>query len=339
VVPLSLHLLRQAVDPRIGGFEHSLIKTSASPSTVHRVVLTYPQDHPGVRSVILKSIAAVWPNDSEGSCREVRFYNQVLPCLDLEHPKIYYAGLDPESDLRLILMEDLAASHRFPPPVHRWTPDEAEYMVRAYAQLHVRGEHCIPPEAERGWMWRMALHEQDWEPEALASMVHDLVAQGIWAPVPRLEALIKHTLANLPHFAGCPATLLHNDVYPPNVALPFDPQGKAILFDWEMAGWGLAQLDLAFMFLQPFRSAQHLQRSEVLASYWAQRQALEGGQPPFGERQAIQNHADALWALSLIPVAHSVAAKPHPARSAPQIYWESMFGVLYERLVDLGEKL
>ena len=339
MVPLSLQLLRQAVDPRIDGFEHSLIKTSASPSTVHRVVLTYPQDHPGVRSVILKLVAAVWPNDSGGSCREVRFYNQVLPCLDLEHPKVYYAGLDPDSDFRLILMEDVAASHHFPPPAHRWTPDEAEYTVQAYAQLHVQGQRCLPPEAERSWLWRMALHEQDWEPGVLASMVHDLVAKKIWARVSRIDRLIEHTLADLGHFTHYPVTLLHNDVYPPNVALPIDPQGKAILFDWEMAGWGLAELDLAFMFLQPFRSAQYLERSRVLASYWAQRQALEGEQPPFWERQAIQNHADALWALSLIPVAHRVAAKPYPARSAPQIYWESMFGVLHDRLVDLCEKL
>jgi hypothetical protein len=339
VVSLSLRLLRQAVDPRISGFEHSLIKTSASPSTVHRVVLTYPQGHPGVRSVVVKSIAPIWPNDPHGPEREPSFYNQLLPCLDLDYPHVYHVGSEPRNRHRLIVMQDISASHRFPPPAHCWTPDEAEHMVQAYALLHVQGQHCLPPVAERGWMWRMALHEKGWKPEELGGLAQDLVAQGLWAPVAHIEDLIERTLAELAHFARYPPTLLHNDVFPPNVALPFDPDGQAILLDWEMAGWGLAELDLAFMFLQPFRSEQYLDRGRVLASYWAQRRALEGVCPPAEERQATQDHADAMWALSLVPVAHRVAAKPYPTGSAPQVYWKSMFGVLHERLADLCERL
>ncbi len=330
-----MRFLREVVDPQINGFEDSLVKISASPSTVHRVALAYSRGHPGVRTVIVKSIAPVWPNDPHGPDREPCFYTKLLPCLDLKYPQVYDVGVEPTSHHRLIVMEDMAASYRFPPPVHRWTPDEAKCMVQAYARLHVRGCPCLPPEAERDWMWRMALYERAWEPESLAHMVDDLVAQRNWPPLPRVEKLIEGTLANLAHFDRYPATLLHNDVYPPNVALPLDLDDEAIILDWEMAGWGLAELDLAFMFLQPFRSAQQLDRGETLAAYWAQRQAMEGTCPPYEERQAVQNHADALWALSLIPVAHRVAARPHPAGSAPHIYWESMYGVLHERLADL----
>ncbi len=336
---LTLRSLREVIDPQISGFEDCLIKTSASPSTVHRVALSYPQGHPGVRSVIVKSIAPVWSGDPHGPDREAGFYTKLLPCLDVESPDVYHVGIEPRSQRRLIVMEDISASHRFPPPTHHWKPDEAEYMVKAYARLHVNGQRCLPPENERDWMWRMALHERDWEPETLAGMVYEIAVQGMWAPVPRIEKLIERTLADLAHFARHAPTLLHNDVYPPNVALPLDPGGKATLLDWEMAGWGLAELDLAFMFLQPFRSAQYLDRGKVLGNYWAQRQALEGACPPFEERQAVQSHADALWALSLIPVAHRVAAKPYPTGSAPQVYWESMFGVLHERLSDLCGRL
>jgi hypothetical protein len=333
-----LRFLRQVIDPRISAYEHCLIKTSASPSTVHRVVLVYPQGHPGVRSVILKSIAPTWSDDSNGPDRELIFYTKVLPCLDLKHPWVYYAGVDAQSGYRLLLLEDLGSGYRFPPPDHQWTPEEARCMLRTYARLHVSGRECLPAEPERAWMWRMALQERAWEPEALLRLIHFLQGEEIWLTLPRIERLIERTIADQAVFACHPRTLLHNDVYPPNVALPLNLDGEALLVDWEMAGWGLAELDLAFVFLQPFRSARQIDRTEALASYWAMRQDLEGTCPPSDEREAIQHHADALWALSLVPVAHKVAIKPFPAGSAPQAYWEAMFGVLYERLGELCEE-
>jgi hypothetical protein len=335
VFRLTLRRLRQIVDPQISSFDFRLIKTSASPSMVYRVALDYPQGHPGVRSVIVKTIAPVWPKDPCGPDREVNFYSRLAPCLALRRPQVYYAGVDAGSQYRLIVMEDLSASHHFPSPTHRWTPDEGGCMMRAYARLHVQGRDCLPPEEQRIWMWQMALQEKPWEPEVLLRMVGYLMAQGIWASLPRIERLIQRTLAELTVFARNPATLLHNDVYPPNVALPLDLDGDAVLLDWEMAGWGLAECDLAFMFLQPYRSAREIDRTRALAIYWAERRSLEGRCPPVAERQAVQRHADAMWALSLVPVAYQAAAEPYPAGSAPRAYWNAMFGVLYEHLANL----
>jgi hypothetical protein len=183
----------------------------------------------------------------------------------------------------------------------------------------------------------MALQEKTWQPEALLCMVEALVALGVWTPLPRIEGLVTHTLEGMEAFSRYPATLLHNDVYPPNIALPLGPGEEAALLDWEMAGWGPAELDLAFMFLQPYRSAQRLERTETLAYYWAVRQALEGMCPPIGERQDIQRQADAVWALSLVPVALKVANRPYPAGSAPHAYWDAMFGVLHGSLRSLSD--
>jgi hypothetical protein len=49
----------------------------------------------------------------------------------------------------------------------------------------------------------------------------------------------------------------------------------------------------------------------------------------------VQHHADALWALSLVPVAHQVVTRPFPVGSAAEAYWISMRGVLHEKLRDL----
>jgi aminoglycoside phosphotransferase (APT) family kinase protein len=143
----------------------------------------------------------------------------------------------------------------------------------------------------------------------------------------------------MPQFASGNATVLHNDVYPGNVGLPYDPGGEAALVDWEMVGWGMAELDLAFMFTQPYRSARQIDRTAALDYYWDQRQRLEGRVPGAEERQARQRHADALWALSLVPRAQEVARSPFPPGSAPADYWDAMYGVLYERLADLCSDL
>jgi thiamine kinase-like enzyme len=154
-----------------------------------------------------------------------------------------------------------------------------------------------------------------------------------------MERLIEQTLAQMPLFAGEGATLLHNDVYPPNIGLPHDPGGEAVLVDWEMAGWGLAELDLAFMFMQPYRSARQIDRQAALDYYWDRRRRLAGAAPPIEERLARQRHADALWALALLPRAHEVAGSPLAPGSAPADYWDNMFGVLYERLKALCARL
>jgi aminoglycoside phosphotransferase (APT) family kinase protein len=129
--------------------------------------------------------------------------------------------------------------------------------------------------------------------------------------------------------------LIHNDVAPQNIGLPYDLSQSALLVDWEMAGWGLPELDLAYMFLLPFRNTQRIDRSRALEVYWHERQALEGACPPPEERCMVQHYADAWWALRQLVLAQRVALTPFPAGSAPQAYWDAMYCVLQERLQQL----
>jgi hypothetical protein len=140
---------------------------------------------------------------------------------------------------------------------------------------------------------------------------------------------------------------LHNDIYPPNVGLPRERTGgdadsdgqltleQVVLIDWEMVGWGLAETDLAYLFLQPYRSAAAVNREEALEFYWQERRRLEGDVPTAAERRFRQAHADGLLALWLLPVAARMATTPHPVGSAPHTYWSEMFQVLGERLALL----
>jgi hypothetical protein len=343
----TLSWLHQTIDQRIAGFAIETVK--AGPLTaVSRVLLEYGGDHrgkggsyaaarPGVHSAIVKVIAPDWPDDPRGPDREQWFYARLASRLGLERPRIYYAGADPDTRCRVIAMEDLRDEYRLPPPAHHWSFAELRCVLRAYARLHQAGQACMDAADEPGALWRMALQQRAWRAEEIAALYDDLVRQGIWARRIAIGQLAERTLAGQRSLDGQPGTLLHHDVFPPNIALPSDPAGEAILLDWGMLGWGMAELDLAFLFMQPFGNTAGIDRLAALDYYWEQRRALGGSSPPTGERRALQRHADALWALSLIPVAHRTALHPDPNGSAEGAYWDAMFGVLGEHLARLCE--
>jgi hypothetical protein len=235
-------------------------------------------------------------------------------------------------------MEDLAASFRFPSPRHRWTEEESGPMMNAYAMLHHAGESCLPPPDARAWL--VDRHEARLEATAgeLPAMAQEVARRGMWPELPGLARLVEQNLATGRQLADGPVTVLHNDVYPPNIGFahqPLESRPRAVLLDWDMVGWGLAEMDLAFMFLQPYRSHCLLDRTAALEVYWRQRAKLAGFTFDPAARKARQDYADALWALWLVPVAFRMATSPFPPGSGPRVYWESMFSILGERLEAL----
>jgi aminoglycoside phosphotransferase (APT) family kinase protein len=333
--PLSL--LRSVVSPSIMHVAAELIKHSSTPAAVYRLGLAF-EDGPGPRSLVFKRIEAGWPNDPLGHEREVRFYRRLLPHLNFPHPSIYYAGPEPGSPANLVIMEDVAGTHRFPPKDHVWTQSEIESILSAYARLHAAGGACLPPGEELGWL--LDRHEKRLFETAgeLPAMVEALADRDIWARMPGFGRLLDRALREAGALSGHPVTVLHNDVYPPNCGLPISGEGEAILVDWDMASIGLAEMDLAIMFIQPFGAHLGLDREAALAHYWRRRQELDGRRRSEAELKARQWYADALWTLWLIPVAFRMAESPFPAGSSPRIYWESMFGVLGRRLQLLSHE-
>jgi hypothetical protein len=325
--------LRRAVSPALAGCSWREIKASPR-STVYRADLLYEDDAREAdappASAIVKVLQGPWDDDPTGLDREVRFYREVLPRISLRHPRLYGADVDEGTGTRTLVLEDLASRYRFPDPRYAWSPGEVESFLPSYARLHVEGEGALSPAGKRGWLmrpWHAGLHGPE-----LREKVADLIAWGVWGPLPGIGELIEDTLGSVGRLATCRPTLLHNDLYPPNVALPRAGRGAPVLVDWEMASWGRPELDLAYLFLQPFRSARRVDRATALACYWEERRVLEGAIPPQSWRDAVQRHADAVLSLALVRVAHRVARRPYPPGSDPAAYWDSMFGVLEESL-------
>ena len=334
----SLSLLRARVSPSIQQVTVEPIKRSSTPAAVYRLWLDR-RDKQSPRSLVVKRIEDGRPEDPEGHRREVCFYRQLLPLLDLPHPHIYYAGPEPGTSAQLVIMEDVARTHRFPSPQHTWTQREIEQILSTYARLHASGQDFLA--AEEAGDWLMDRHERRLFETAgeLPRMVESLVKKGIWPKMTSFGSLLDRTLREAKLLSRQPVTLLHNDVYPSNCSIPLVGGVEVILVDWDMVGFGLAEMDLAYMFIQPFSSHRQVYRQEALAYYWRRRRRLDGKLPSEIELKARQRYADALWALWLIPVAYRVSSSPFPHNSAPQIYWNSMFGVLGDRLHALSNEI
>jgi hypothetical protein len=325
---LNILPLLQQIFPGVRGISLRQIKTSSTPAAVYRLALT-PAAPP---TLIAKIIQPDWPHDPDGPDREAGFYAEIHPRLNFTRPHVYFTGCDPLTRERVILLEDLQG-YATRPREHAWTPAEASCFIKTYAKLHTSGSS---DEFIRPWLFPITADRLP--SPRLLTLADDLISMGVWLPLPSLGRLIEWVLASAPEMSRLPHTILHNDVFPPNIALPDDLSGEAILLDWEMAGWGLPEMDLAFMFLQPFRSAASLDRASVLEAYWRERYNLEGHVPPRNARRARQFFADALWGLYLIPVAHRSIQQPFPAGSPPHQYWQLMRGVLFEWLERLGRE-
>jgi aminoglycoside phosphotransferase (APT) family kinase protein len=330
----SLPFFRSVVHAGLKSIKTEPIKSSSTPAAVYRLWLENSDDK-APRSVIVKRISQHWPEDDQGDRREMSFYAHLLPKLDIPQPHIYYAGKEPETGQRLVIMEDLHQSHRFPRPTHIWSQVEIEQILRTYARLHAAGESVLAAEGELDWLF--ARHEKRLQEtaQALPGLVEKLMAEQHLPPLANFETLLDRTLRLADHYSDQPVTVLHNDVYPPNCGLATKASGDVILLDWEMAGYGLAEMDLGFMFLQPFGSHRELDRQAAMDCYWDERQRLAGYRPDQEERRRRQWYADALWALWLIPVAYRMFERPFPPGCPPRIYWQSMIGVLGRRLEDL----
>jgi hypothetical protein len=318
-------LLRQLFPDKVAAISCQEIQAGSN-AAVYRLTLGGAPS-----TLIAKIIQPDWTHDPDGPDREASFYAEIQPRLNFPRPHVYFTGCDPATRERVILLEDLQG-YATRPRAHAWTPAEAACFIKTYANLHTAGSNGF------NHPWLFPITADGLPSPGLLTLAGDLGSKGIWSPPPSLGRLIEWVLAAAPEMSRLPHTILHNDVYPPNIALPHDLSGEAVLLDWEMAGWGLPEMDLAFMFLQPFRSAASLDRETVLEAYWRERYNLEGHVPPRTARRARQFFADALWGLYLIPVAHRSIHQPFPAGSPPHQYWESMRGVLFEWLERLGRE-
>jgi len=331
----SLDLLRQVLHPGISNFQIELIKKSFNPSGVYRLALEYSRGQPDSNSVILKYFEpganpAYWSVD-----REYSYYQIIYPNVEINKPELYYLGFAEDDKTRVLVLEDLSTRYYIPNHPYFWNKEEFSAILRTYARLHALGANWLPQVHQREWM--LQPQETRWDINDIPGMVQVIEQAGIWNHDLDLNQLIAETRTNMGKYADHPITLLHYDTVPPNIGIPNNLQEDAILIDWQDATWGIAELDLAYFFNQPFSSAKNINRQDALDYYWKIRARIEGKLDSPVVRDAIQRYADILLCFTLISAGHRVTLSPYPEGTYPYLHWESMFEILHDRLLELSQ--
>src|SRR6476660_681277 len=94
------------------------------------------QGHSARASVVVKTIDPNGPPTLLEAERELRFYQTLHPKLGIPKPEVYLLTTDEETGFHVIVMEDLAPTHRTPTHPYQWTRVELKSVLRAYACLH-----------------------------------------------------------------------------------------------------------------------------------------------------------------------------------------------------------
>ncbi len=284
-------------------------------------------------SLIAKSGHIVQNGRKGARDRELLFYSEVMPQLGLPHPEIYLSELDDQSGERWILMEDLAPRFRFPAVAHRLTWDEMKLTLRTYARFHAAGAMELPNVRNREWLFTYM--EPDWNPSQVVEMSRTLSKHWNWGQLDGLDRLAQTVLDELPGLRNGPLTLLHHDAWPSNIGMPRSGESDGALIDWEMGGWGVEEIDLAYLYLSPYRNAGRIDQERALRYYWSERDKIDPKPDRKAHRRYRQWIADALFALSLLQTAAKTVQRPYPAGTPPQRFWDAMQGVLLEKFRTL----
>ena len=168
----------------------------------------------------------------------------------------------------------------------------------------------------------------DWTVESVVADARELRRRGAWGSLSGLDRLAERALGDIGCLEGM-SSLLHLDCDPSNAGI--GESGEAALIDWDMAGWGAPELDLAYLHLHPFEAAASVERPLLLDGYWAER-AQTGPIPDEGERRFRQWTADRVFALALVEGARrSLEGRFAPGGRADR-YWAAMRPLLCRRL-------
>ena len=289
---LPIEFWREILRAPLARVETTIIKEGYLPSAVYRVQLE-SADEATPRSVILKCARPPWGDDASRREREYCVYAELVSQIPIRQATRYFSQLGDESNHTHIVMQDLADDYIFYPETHAWTWSEAQAMLRVLAQLHSAGERLRV--SERAYLMPRLCTR--WSPSRAREMFADLLnTSWLHARMIRADSHVDAALNALPRLehiaANEPLTLVHYDIYPPNVAFTRNAtQPDAVLIDWAAATADIAEIDLAFLFQQPYKSARLLDWRTALRFYWDERARLTGNAYAWQQRCAVFQYA------------------------------------------------
>ena len=258
--------------------------------------------------------------------REAKAYAEVLSGLEVRTPRLLGSGAD--SNASCLVLEDLSPDYRFHGNEHRWDSADLRCLVVGYAGLHTAGRHT----ERSGWM--LGYQSPEWTPQSVAADVAALQEAGAWNSLGDVGSYADRVLSEM-HVLDDLSSLLHLDCDPSNAGIARSGSCSIALIDWDMAGWGAPELDLAYLRLHPFAPAESVPRPELLDIYWGEWRRRGLTVPDAPSRARRQAAADGLLALALVGVARrSLDEAAIPGERAAR-YWSKMRPRLFGQLSQL----
>jgi aminoglycoside phosphotransferase (APT) family kinase protein len=223
---------------------HELAGHTGITGQLARLHLAYDVREEGApRTLIAKLPLAASPGPT-GPGREVRFYRELAPQIDLPTPRCYYGDAN-DLGQAVLLIEDLAPA-RSGDILTRDSLPKAEHAIRELARFHA------------AWWADPRLDEMDWLMRFDRASVETLV-EAIWEPFlhkaghklpdrAMLERLHKHVAYVYDRvFWQPPLTLLHADYQADNLFYA-TPEGGVpfAVIDWQNLSLGRGAWDVSY---------------------------------------------------------------------------------------------
>lgn len=251
---------------------------------IARVRLSYDRVEAGAPATLIAKLPTLEPRRRMMSTgarlfeREIKFYDDIAPGLDVRTPRRYYSASDPNEGRHVLLLEDLAPA--LPgDQVAGCAPAEAELAIRHIARLHA------------AW-WRSArLAELEWMP--LLAGVHPSAEawwDQMWGPCVaraggRLPASVlrigqrlgANAMYALRQLDAAPRTIVHGDYRLDNLFFEARPGAAGVaVVDWQLSTRGCGVYDVAYLLSGGLAPADRRQHEVHLVRAWHE-ELLAGG--------------------------------------------------------------
>jgi hypothetical protein len=219
-----------------------------------KVAVTYDREEQAApRSMIFK-VPTLDPGGREVSNlfrfyeREICFYREIAPEVELRTPRCYFSHMDIPGDDYVLLLEDLAPA-RFGDEVGSCALKDAETAIRNLASFHASWwEH--PRLETLEWMpyVNAPVHQsaeqsynQAWEP--FVQMFGEFVPERV---MPVAEDMKTHVIDLLNLFEPRPRTIIHGDYRLDNLFFDHPDGSEVASIDWQISSRGRGMFDVAY---------------------------------------------------------------------------------------------
>mgnify|MGYP003321870719 FL=1 len=194
--------------------------------------------------------------------REIKFYHELAPKLDLRLPKLFASSYDPSSAYFIMLLEYLEPV-KDSDSISGIGVEHTRQVLEELSKLHTQGRGLV----DTPWVQTMVsqdrinnltiMIERGWP--VLQEMCGELVD-----PLKEIN-LLERFLETMTYLNTLDQTIVHGDVKPDNLVI--SNQGVVII-DWQGFGTGPPAWDIAYCMCQCLTTEERkLYESELLDSY------------------------------------------------------------------------